>query len=140
MCFRFSILLTLLLVGAAEEVGFIYNGFRSANLNLDGIAELTSNGLLQLTNKTEKRKGHAFHPHIVDFKNSTNGSIFSFSTTFVFAILSEYPTLSSHGIAFVIAPTKGLPRSLPSQYLGLFDKSNNGNETNHVVAVELDTI
>ncbi|KAA3485671.1 L-type lectin-domain containing receptor kinase IV.1-like [Gossypium australe] len=140
MCFGFSILLTLLLIGAAEEVGFIYNGFRSANLNLDGIAEITSNGLLQLTNKTKQRKGHAFHPHLVDFKNSTNGSVFSFSTTFVFAILPEYPTHSGHGIAFVIAPTKGLPTSLPSQYLGLFNESNNGNDTNHVVAVELDTI
>ncbi|TYH82259.1 hypothetical protein ES332_D02G047100v1 [Gossypium tomentosum] len=140
MCFRFSILLTLLLIGAAEEVGFIYNGFRSANLNLDGIAEITSNGLLQLTNKTKQQKGHAFHPHLVDFKNSTNGSVFSFSTTFVFAILPEYPTLSGHGVAFVIAPTKGLPTSLPSQYLGLFNELNNGNDTNHVVAVELDTI
>ncbi|TYI91973.1 hypothetical protein E1A91_D02G033400v1 [Gossypium mustelinum] len=111
MCFRFSILLTLLLIGAAEEVGFIYNGFRSC-----------------------------FPPHLVDFKNSTNGSVFSFSTTFVFAILPEYPTLSGHGVAFVIAPTKGLPTSLPSQYLGLFNELNNGNDTNHVVAVELDTI
>ncbi|KAK5804254.1 L-type lectin-domain containing receptor kinase IV.1-like [Gossypium arboreum] len=142
MCFRFSILLTLLLISfaAAEDVSFIYNGFRSANLNLDGIAELTSNGLLKLTNKTMQQKGNAFYPHLVDFKNSTNGSVFSFSSTFVFAILPEYPTLSGHGIAFVIAPTKGLPGSLPSQYLGLFNESNNGNDTNHVVAVELDTI
>ncbi|KAG8483972.1 hypothetical protein CXB51_023343 [Gossypium anomalum] len=142
MCFRFSILLTLLLISfaAAEDVGFIYNGFRSANLNLDGIAELTSNGLLKLTNKTVQQKGHAFYPHLVDFKNSTNGSVFSFSSTFVFAILPEFPNLSGHGIAFVIAPTKGLPGSLPSQYLGLFNESNNGNDTNHVVAVELDTI
>ncbi|MBA0800771.1 hypothetical protein Gohar_011186 [Gossypium harknessii] len=142
MCFRFSNLLTLLLISfaAAEDVGFIYNGFRSANLNLDGIAELTSNGLLKLTNKTVQATGHAFYPHLVDFKNSTNGSVFSFSSTFVFAILPENPTLSGHGIAFVIAPTKGLPGSLPSQYLGLFNGSNNGNDTNHVVAVELDTI
>ncbi|TYH54598.1 hypothetical protein ES332_D09G180400v1 [Gossypium tomentosum] len=142
MCFRFSNLLTLLLISfaAAEDVGFIYNGFRSANLNLDGIAELTSNGLLKLTNKTVQETGHAFYPYPVDFKNSTNGSVFSFSSTFVFAILPEYPTLSGHGIAFVIAPTKGLPGSLPSQYLGLFNGSNNGNDTNHVVAVELDTI
>ncbi|KAF2306161.1 hypothetical protein GH714_014632 [Hevea brasiliensis] len=48
--------------------------------------------------------------------------------------------ISGHGIAFVIAPTKGLRGSLPSQYLGLFNKTNNGNDTNHVFAVELDTI
>ncbi|XVF08138.1 hypothetical protein REPUB_Repub06bG0200000 [Reevesia pubescens] len=142
MCFRLAILLTLLitLASAADDVGFIYNGFQSFNLSLDGIAEFTSNGLLRLTNETRQQKGHAFYPHLVNFKNSTNGSVSSFSTTFVFAIVSEYPNLSGHGIAFVIAPTKVLPGALPSQYLGLFNESNNGNATNHVVAVELDTI
>ena len=43
-------------------------------------------------------------------------------------------------MAFVIAPQRGLPESLASQYLGLFNGNNNGNDTNHVVAVELDTI
>ncbi|CAN1849807.1 L-type lectin-domain containing receptor kinase IV.2, partial [Linum perenne] len=41
---------------------------------------------------------------------------------------------------FVISPARGLPDSLPSQYLGLFNKSNLGNVTNRVFAVELDTI
>ncbi|XWS43748.1 hypothetical protein CRYUN_Cryun16bG0130500 [Craigia yunnanensis] len=140
MCFRLAILLTLLInLEAADDVGFIYNGFRSANLSLDGVAEFTSNGLLKLTNETEKRIGHAFYPYPVNFKK-TNGPFSSFSTTFVFAIVSEYPTVSGHGIAFVIAPTRGLPGALPSQYLGLFNRLNNGNATNHVVAVELDTI
>ncbi|KAG6771579.1 hypothetical protein POTOM_022951 [Populus tomentosa] len=40
----------------------------------------------------------------------------------------------------VIAPTRGLPGALPSQHLGLFDENNNGNQTNRVVSVELDTI
>ncbi|KAE8717323.1 L-type lectin-domain containing receptor kinase IV.2 [Hibiscus syriacus] len=142
MCFRFSILLTLLSTFAsAEDVSFIYNGFRSANLSLDGIAEFTSNGLLKLTNDTRQQKGHAFYPDPINFKETTTlGSVFSFSTTFVFAIVSQYQTLSGHGIAFVIAPTRGLSGSLPSQYLGLFNDSNSGNGTNHVFAVELDTI
>jgi hypothetical protein len=55
-------------------------------------------------------------------------------------IYLEYPTLSGHGIAFMIAPTRGLPGALPSQWLGLFNTSNNGNATNHVVAIELDTL
>ncbi|KAI5682474.1 hypothetical protein M9H77_03702 [Catharanthus roseus] len=120
--------------------GFTYNGFRLSNLSLDGIAEFTPNGLLKLTNSTRQEKGHAFYPNQIQFKTSSNGSAFSFSTTFVFAIVSEYPTLSGHGIAFVISPTIGLPGALPSQFLGLFNESNNGNWTNHVVAVELDTI
>ncbi|GMI71291.1 receptor lectin kinase, L-type lectin receptor kinase IV.1 [Hibiscus trionum] len=141
MWFRFSILLPLLItLAAAEDVGFIYNGFRSANLSLDGIAEFTSNGLLKLTNETRQQSGHAFYPYLINFKNTTNGSVFSFSTTFVFAIVSQYPSLSGHGIAFVVAPTRGLPGALPSQYLGLFNESSNGKGTNHVFAVELDTI
>ncbi|KAL3531792.1 hypothetical protein ACH5RR_005313 [Cinchona calisaya] len=136
------ILVISILVGFAssQDLSITYNGFRSTNMSLDGIAEVTPNGLLKLTNATKQEKGHAFFPNPVKFKNSANSSAFSFSTTFVFAIVSEYPTLSGHGIAFVIAPTRGLPGALPSQYLGLFSKTNSGNDNNHVAAVELDTI
>ncbi|CDP14359.1 unnamed protein product [Coffea canephora] len=125
---------------SSQDLSITYNGFRSANLSLDGIAEVTPNGLLKLTNATRQEKGHAFFPNPVSFKNPPNSSAFSFSTTFIFAIVSEDPILSGHGIAFVIAPTKGLPGALPSQYLGLFNGTNTGNDTNHVFAVELDTI
>lgn len=130
-----------------KNPSFIYNGFRSANLSLDGIAQFTSNGLLKLNNETKQQIGHAFYPEPIPFKNNNsnsstaNGTVFSFSTTFVFSIRSEFQSiLSGHGIAFVIAPTRGLPGARPSQYLGLFNESNLGNETNHVFAVELDTI
>ncbi|XP_052485384.1 L-type lectin-domain containing receptor kinase IV.1 [Gossypium raimondii] len=132
MCFTFrlAILLTLLLTSLADmdDVGFIYNGFLSANLSLDGIAKLTSNGLLKLTNETGRHeKGGAFYPHLINFKNSTNGSVSSFSTAFVFAIISESQAFGGHGIAFAISPTRGLPEAIPSDYLGLFNESNNGN-------------
>ncbi|XP_059462186.1 L-type lectin-domain containing receptor kinase IV.1-like isoform X2 [Corylus avellana] len=136
------VFLLLLLIGlvASEDTSFTYLGFQSANLSLDGIAGVTSTGLLKLTNDTKQQMGHAFYPNPITFKNSSNGSVSSFSTTFVFAIFPEYPTLSGHGIAFVIAPTRGLPGALPSQWLGLFNTSNDGNATNHVVAIELDTL
>jgi hypothetical protein len=35
---------------AQDEKQFIYNGFNQAKLQLDGIAEIHRNGLLQLTN------------------------------------------------------------------------------------------
>lgn len=148
MFFKFAFLASLLIAtscGASENLGFIYNGFHfqsssAANLTLDGLAEFNSNGLLQLTNYTTQRTGHAFYPNPVTFKNSTNGTAFSFSTAFVFGILSEYPRLAGHGIAFVIAPTRGLPGALPSQSLGLFNGTNNDNSSNHIFAVELDTI
>ncbi|KAJ4704635.1 Receptor lectin kinase [Melia azedarach] len=142
MFLKLAILFSYLIASLAadESPGFVYNGFRSANLSLDGIAEITPNGLLELTNKTVQRTGHAFEPNPISFKNSANGTVFSFSTTFVFGIIPEYPKLSGHGIAFVVAPTRGLPGALPSQFLGLFNRSNEGNTSNHVFAVELDTI
>ncbi|KAJ6747068.1 L-TYPE LECTIN-DOMAIN CONTAINING RECEPTOR KINASE IV.1-LIKE [Salix koriyanagi] len=133
-------ILSSLAIAASQDLNFIYSGFRPTNLSLDGLAELTSNGLLRLTNKTMQKTSHAFYPNPVTFKNSINGSAFTFSTTFVFAIRPQYADLGGHGMAFVIAPTRGLPGSLSNQYLGLFNGSNNGNQTNHVVAVELDTI
>ncbi|KAG1348116.1 L-type lectin-domain containing receptor kinase IV.1-like [Cocos nucifera] len=93
-----------------------------------------------LTNKTKQMKGHAFHPFPLHFRKPPDGKIFSFSTTFVFAILSEYANLSGHGIVFLVSPTTNLSNALPSQYLGLFNSQNNGNSTNHAFAVELDTI
>ncbi|PQP95724.1 L-type lectin-domain containing receptor kinase IV.1-like [Prunus yedoensis var. nudiflora] len=139
MFFKLAAVL-LVSLAAAEDLSFTYNGFQSVNLSLDGLAGVTPNGLLRLTNDTKQNQGHAFYPNPVNFKSSPNGTAFSFSSTFVFAIRSEYADLSGHGIVFVVAPTRGLPGALPSQYLGLFNEGNDGNATNHVFAVELDTI
>ncbi|KAG5553969.1 hypothetical protein RHGRI_011739 [Rhododendron griersonianum] len=127
---------------AQDHPSFTFNNFKAAspNLTLDGIAEFTPSGLLALTNGTRQQQGHAFFPTPFPFKPSPNATASSFSTSFVFSIIPEYPTLSGHGIVFVVAPAPHLPGALPSQYLGLFNGSNNGNFTNHVVAVELDTI
>ncbi|KAE8696569.1 L-type lectin-domain containing receptor kinase IV.1 [Hibiscus syriacus] len=143
MCLTFRLAIPLILLislAASDDVSFIYNGFRSANLSLDGIAEFSSNGLLKLTNETKSKRAHAFYPQPVNFKNTTNGSVSSFSTTFVFAIASGYQNLTGHGMAFVISPTKSFPGAFAAQYLGLFNDSNNGNPRNHVFAVEFDTI
>ncbi|GLT36116.1 hypothetical protein SLA2020_105180 [Shorea laevis] len=140
MFHRLTVVLCLLVNTAARDVNFTYNGFRSVNLSLDGLAEVTSNGLLKLTNDTQQQQGHAFYSFPVKLKNSTNGTAFSFTTNFVFALLPEYPTLGGHGMAFVISPSRGLPGAMATQYLGLFNDSNNGNDTNRVVAVELHTM
>ncbi|KAM1110413.1 hypothetical protein ACFX19_009812 [Malus domestica] len=137
MCFKLIILLVLVRIAAAEDLNFAYHGFGSANLSLDGIARVTPNGLLRLTNYTRFKIGHAFYPNPVIFKNSSNGTVLSFSTTFIFAM--RYTGLQGHGISFVIAPTRGLPHAYSSQHLGLFNLTNNGSPTNHIFAVELDT-
>ncbi|PAN47148.1 hypothetical protein PAHAL_9G237300 [Panicum hallii] len=124
---------------------FIYNGFAGAGLDLDGMAVVEPDGKLMLTNVTSQLKGHAFHPAPLRFHDKApastkNSTARSFSTTFVFAIAAEYVTVSGNGLAFFVAPSKNLSAASPSQFLGLFNNENNGNASNHVFAVELDTI
>ncbi|SPT16153.1 unnamed protein product [Triticum aestivum] len=125
-----------------EGQQFAYNGFKGANLTLDG-AVVTSKGLLVLTDGTSQIKGQAFHPSPLPFLAVTNGTgaVRSFSTTFVFAIFGPYTDLSSHGMAFFISASREvLSTALPGRYLGLLNSSNDGSRTARVFAVELDTI
>ncbi|CDP10819.1 unnamed protein product [Coffea canephora] len=124
---------------ASDDAGFVYQGFQSSNLSLDGLAKIMSNGLLQITNTTKLETGHAFYPSPINFKSKSNSSALSFSTQFVFAIVPKVSGVTGPGMAFVIAPTRGLTRGPSTQFLGLFNRSTNGNQTNHVFAVELDT-
>lgn len=140
MPFMLAVLLFFLSsLGSAQNTGFIYNGFHSADLALDYDARYID-GLLALTTNRRQRTGHAFSPDPVTFKTSSNGTVSSFSTTFVFAIIPEYPTLSGHGVAFVVVPERAVPWARPSQYFGLFNEDNIGNASNHIFAIELDTI
>ncbi|KAG1355337.1 L-type lectin-domain containing receptor kinase IV.2 [Cocos nucifera] len=143
MVLKLSFILGMYLLAgitATKYDDFTYNGFNSSELYLDGVAVIMPNGLLRLTNTTKNQQGHAFHKVPLHFKNTSDGNVYSFSTCFVFAIRPEHPDVSGHGLAFVLSPAKGFPGAMPNQYLGLFNSSNNGNSSNHVLAVELDTI
>ncbi|KAK1685644.1 hypothetical protein QYE76_046492 [Lolium multiflorum] len=120
---------------------FSYYGFDNTNISLDGAAEILPGRLLQLTNGEANIKGHAFYPAPLHFRKSPNGTVVEyFSASFVFGIIPTQPALSSEGIAFVIAPTKDFSDALPAQYLGVFNNQNNGNPSNHIFSVELDTV
>lgn len=115
---------------------FVYNGFASVNLTLDGNAMVTPDGLLELTNDTVNL-GHAFHPTPLTFHNGSS-AVQSFSLSFVFAILSVHDDISADGMAFFVAPTRNLSNTW-AQYIGLLNSGNEGNPSNHMFAVELDT-
>ncbi|XP_022761179.1 L-type lectin-domain containing receptor kinase V.9-like [Durio zibethinus] len=139
MCNSIIVILFVLLKLASSNTvpdEFSFNGC----LKLDGLAEADPNGLLTLTTGLGRGVAHVFFNLPLQFKNSTAGSISSFSTTFVFAMVPEYPKLGGHGLAFVISPSKDIPGALPCQYLGLFNDTNIGNSSNHIIAVELDTV
>lgn len=109
-------------------------------MSLNTVSEIEHNGILKLTNDTWRLIGHAFYQAPINFKNSTTGKVFSFSTAFVFAMVPEYEKLGGHGLAFTIAKSKELKGALPSQYLGLLNATEVGNFSNHVFAVEFDTV
>ncbi|KAM7257858.1 hypothetical protein ACFE04_013599 [Oxalis oulophora] len=133
LSFFYFLVLVISSASVLDENQFLYNGFLGANLSVDHLAKINSNGLLQLTNTSAQQMGHAFHRQPLKF-NSTN----SFSTYFVFAIV---PSIGGgHGLAFVIAPSMDFNKAVGSQYLGLFNTSNNALSTNHVLAIEFDTV
>ncbi|KAM4083361.1 hypothetical protein ACB094_08G050100 [Castanea mollissima] len=129
---------------AQNENQFIYNGFLQAKLHLDGSAKITSNGLLQLTNTINNlypQVCHALYQFPLKFNTTSSGSIpsLSFSTNFVFAIVPQVPNVGGHGMAFTIRPSSNFTNVVGNQYLGLFNSSNEGLTSNHILAIELDT-
>jgi serine/threonine protein kinase len=146
----FSMLQLLLTVGLSHNLlasglggdheQFVYTGFTGSKLILDGAATITTAGLVKLTNETFRIKGHAFHPVPARFRESSSGAVQSFSVSFVFGILSSFGDVRGHGFAFFIAPSTDLSTAFPIQFLGLVNDTNNGSVSNHLFAVELDTI
>lgn len=144
----FTVFLAFFLSASSQQDEFVYTGFGGGsgasngggNISLIAVAEIEDNGILRLTNDTSRLIGRAFYPSALQFRNATTGAAFSFSAAFVFAIVPEYPTLGGHGLAFVISPTKELKGALPSQYLGLMNATEVGNVSNHLFAVEFDTV
>ncbi|KAJ6821753.1 L-type lectin-domain containing receptor kinase IV.1-like [Iris pallida] len=139
--FFFLLLLHLSEIATSSELdAFTFSGFNGAGyLSLDGLSSITSDGLLLLTDTTKQSMGHAFRPAPLNFRSPT-GKLLSFSTTFVFAIAPQYPDFTSDGMAFLVSRTNNLSAATPNKYLGLFNPNNNGNTTNRILAVELDTL
>nr|AKV93696.1 clade XI lectin receptor kinase [Nicotiana benthamiana] len=136
------LLLCSLISSSIQLDGFTYTRFNQPNNNmtLSGVAKISQNGFIQLTNETSRLMGHAFYSSPFQFKNSATGTAFSFSTCFALSIVPEYPKLGGHGLAFTISQSNDLSTALPSQYLGLLNATDVGNFSNHIFAVEFDTV
>ncbi|XP_031492618.1 L-type lectin-domain containing receptor kinase SIT2-like [Nymphaea colorata] len=149
---HFPLLLFLLLLlvrpccpAASPNDSFVFNNFRTSNLILSESSIITKKGALRLTNGSTHLPnwgyvGHAFYPAALQFKTTPAGRTQSFSTRFVFAIVSKAPQSGGHGLAFAMAPSTNLSNAKGSQYLGLVDVSPIGNSSNHIFAVEFDTV
>jgi hypothetical protein len=120
-----------------QDDQFIYHGFHGANLHLHG-AKIHPNGLLQLTNTSNRQVGHAFYPLPIKFNTTTS---LSFSINFVFAMVPKESKYGGHGLTIIITPSlESVTYAISKYFLGLFNVSKNGLSTNHVLAIELDTV
>ncbi|KQK20961.1 hypothetical protein BRADI_1g57775v3 [Brachypodium distachyon] len=122
---------------AAEVRSFVYSGFQGADITLDGVAVVRPDGLLELTRIADVR-GYAFHRNPLHFRRSPNGTVQSFSVSFVFGVQSDIH-VSADGMSFFIAPGKNFSSTFFGSFLGLFNDSTNSSPNNHIFAVELDT-
>ncbi|CAL5026845.1 unnamed protein product [Urochloa decumbens] len=126
----------------ADDVDFLYQGFQHApgsDLALDGSASVLHGGALRLTNHSNRLVGHAFRSSSVRLLGGGGRPLASFSTAFVLDIVTV-GSGGGHGLAFVVAPSTSLPGASPEIYLGVLGPSTNGKVSNHVLAVEFDTV
>ncbi|CAH8323405.1 unnamed protein product [Eruca vesicaria subsp. sativa] len=132
-----SFLLLQIHLSSQQETSFIFNCFRQGDLHVDGVAQILPGGLLQLTNTSEQKMGHAFFKQPFEFNSSES---LSFSTHFVCAMVRKPGITGGNGIAFFLSPTMNLSEADATQYLGLFNTTTNRSPSARIFAVELDTV
>ena len=64
----------------------------------------------------------------------------SFNSTFVINISTQQNWTAGEGLAFLIAPDLSIPQASDGKWLGLTNSTNDGNNTNQIVAIEFDTV
>ncbi|KAM7467945.1 hypothetical protein LguiB_015507 [Lonicera macranthoides] len=125
----------------SQPFNFIYQGFNNeTNLILDQATILKPSGALRLTNSSQNVIGHVFHPTPIQIFNTTSPSLSSFSTKFVFAIVSPEGKPGGFGLAFTLSPRPEFPGAEDSHFLGILNSTNNGSLSNHIFAIEFDTV
>ncbi|KAL2348733.1 hypothetical protein Fmac_002733 [Flemingia macrophylla] len=111
----------------------------NAAINL-GALQVTpdSSGNVDLTN----RSGRVFFNKPFTLWEDDAGKLASFNTSFLVNVYRpKNNDTPGEGIAFLLAPSSDtVPLNSHGQFLGLTNASNDGNATNQILAVELDTV
>ncbi|KAF2306440.1 hypothetical protein GH714_018098 [Hevea brasiliensis] len=139
LVFLFSVV-----INQAQSEHFFFEGFNESDdksdLRLEGASIFKTSGALRLTNKTKNAIGHAFYSKTIQMFNKTSPNASSFNTYFVFSIVPPASGKGGFGLAFTIAPSYQIAGAKAGQYLGLFNELNDGKNSNHIFAVEFDTV
>ncbi|KAL3753544.1 hypothetical protein ACJRO7_000880 [Eucalyptus globulus] len=142
----FSCFLVLAVSQSQPDDQFIFHGFNGStesDITLHKASIIKSNGALKLTNQTSDDIGQAFYAWPFRMLAEASGgpaAAVSFSTHFVFQIKPPNSGEGGYGLAFVVAPKTSFPGARADHYLGLFNSSNDGNPSNHMLVVEFDTV
>ncbi|KAM1038281.1 hypothetical protein ACFX13_033722 [Malus domestica] len=141
-----AFLLFFAMFSPACGVEFLFNGFNgseASDLIREGATIFKPSGMLRLTNASHNIIGHAFYPKPINFfdKNSSSyPNASSFSTHFVFAIVSPSSGHGGFGLAFTLSPSPKFPGAEPGHFFGIFNSTTDSNTSNHILSVEFDTV
>jgi serine/threonine protein kinase len=123
-------------------VNFSYDNFGNSDLTPRDDAELFGD-YIELNAENASFAfgvGRILHPAKVQFQDFKSKTFASFSTFFTFSVNSSGNTYYGDGLAFIIvADNTPPPRNFSGGSLGLLNPVTNGNASNHVFAVEIDT-
>ncbi|QCE03311.1 lectin-domain containing receptor kinase VI.4-like [Vigna unguiculata] len=140
----FGLLTFLFLLVSSTAFSFTFHGFNESNITLEEKAKIDKQGRLELTRRENNIVGHAFYNESIKIldKNTSvpKPKVFSFSTFFVFSIVSPSSGPGGFGLAFTIAPSTQFPQAEGGHLLGLFNSSNDMNSSNQILVVEFDTV
>jgi len=123
-------------------VNFSYDSFENTDLILLDDAENILDYLeLNVENvSNDFGVGRILYPKQVQFQDVKSMTFASFSTFFTFSVNSSSNISIGDGLAFIIvANNTSPPHTFAGGSLGLLSPVTNGNASNHVFAVEIDT-
>jgi hypothetical protein len=83
--------------------------------------------------------GRVMYNQGIHIANGATNDVASFNTSFTFAITVDNPLYAGDGFAFIIVPD-ATSIGGAGGYLGLVTSSTNNRQSNHIFAVEIDTI